>query len=564
MLRVGSRGDDVRELQTFLASEGYSIGSLDGIFGPKTKAAVRAFQKDQGIVVDGVVGPATQGKIDTFGEVTPTPAPAPAAGGGGTVLATIATNEDNYEQVRQQYLEATGFLAYVGEDFRLHFQASPASLKALQDVGTYTIYTAPGAALPPLNTDVTKGDDFEAPQEGLIPPEGAEGTRGIMSGGTLHRVKNDEGQLDFYVVAYEYPPGSGHSFYYRFEDLETLKASVGDSFGGIEIGDGIFEKDLKDWTDGGDSNEILGITGSFTGFINDLIREVASRAGIGDPTRLGKALTDPGIQLIMAKAAEGEWSDAQVKAALRNNDYYKNVLYPGIENFYGKTDNPEGAYALYKQNVTSNLETLGIPRDADGSYDSTMKDMLDAGISDTKFAAFTPTFLRAQSNDLYRLSINKWLAAAGMAPLGSFDSFFDLLEGTAPSEINEIVELAGLSFIASEQGFLVADNLLRDIAERTDLSESQISEMFLESDRDLLALGPAGLRVAGVSQKEIIATRAGFTTGNRTLVEMQNLISKVKKEQGIADDPTATIFTDFNREGAPIKKGLQVTISEGA
>ncbi len=403
-----------------------------------------------------------------------------------------------------------------------------------------------------------------ADDPGLIRPEGAEGLAGIMAGGTLHRIKNEEGQQDFYVVAYEYPPGSGHSFYYRFNDLETLKASIGEDFGGVEIGDQIQEKDLDSWTDGGDSNEILGITGSFTGFINDLTREVAARAGIDDPTRLGKALANEGIQLVMAKAAEGEWSDAQVKAALRNEAYYKDVLYPGIENFYGQTDNPEGAYALYKQNVTSNLETLGVPKDADGSFDSTIADMLNAKISDVKFAAFTPTFLRAQGNDPYRESINKWLAAAGLAPLADFDSFFDLLEGNAPQEINEIVELAGISFIASEQGLNIGENLIREIAERTDLSESQIASSFLESDRDLLALGDAGLRTMGITQAEIIATRAGFTTSDRSLVEMQNLIRKVKIEQGIKDDPTATIFTDFNREGAPIKKGLQSTISEGA
>jgi hypothetical protein len=89
--------------------------------------------------------------------------------------------------------------------------------------------------------------------------------------------------------------------------------------------------------------------------------------------------------------------------------------------------------------------------------------------------------------------------------------------------------------------------------------------MFGQSDRDLLALGAAGLRTAGgLTINDIVATRTGFTTGDRSLGEMENLIAKVKKEQGIADDPTATIFTDFNREGAPIKKGLQATISEGA
>ena len=414
----------------------------------------------------------------------------------------------------------------------------------------------------------TDAQDFVAPQEGLIEPEGkdeAKGLEGIMAGGTLTRVKNEEGQEDFYIVSYEYPPGSGHSFYYRFNDLETLKASVGDDFAGIDMDpDGMNEADLKEWTDGGDSNEILGITGSFTGYINDLVNEVSANAGIDDPTRLGKALANEGVQLIMAKAAEGEWSNARVKAALRDNDYYKDVLYPGIENFYGQTDNPEAAFAMYQQNVTANLDKLGIPKDADGSYGSTIKSMLDSGITDTRFAAFAPTFLRTQGNEEYRKNVNKWLEASGQAPLSDFNSFFDLLAGNSPQEIKDVVELAGLSYVASQQGLGLGEDLIQQIAERTDMSDQQVGEAFSASDRDLLALGPEGLRTAGISMNDIVATRSGFTTGARSLGEMQNLIRKVKTEQGIADDPTATIFTDFNREGAPVKRGLAATISEGA
>jgi len=324
------------------------------------------------------------------------------------------------------------------------------------------------------------------------------------------------------------------------------------------------EEELQDWTDGGDSNEILGVSGSFNGMINDLVDEVSANAGIDDPTRLGLALQNEGIQIVMAKAAEGEWSDARVKAALRNEPYYKDILYPGIDNFYGRTDNPEAAYAMYQQNVTANLEKLGVDRDADGSYDSTISDMLDSGVSDTKFAQFTPNFLRAQGNDGYRADINKWLAAAGQAPLSDFDSFFDLLSGNSPQEINEVVELAGLSYVASQQGLGLGDDLIRQIAERTDMSDQQVGEAFTQSDRDLLALGAEGLRTAGISMNDSVATRSGFTTGNRSLGEMQNLIRKVKTEQGIKDDPTATLFTDFNREGAPIKKGLGANIAEGA
>ena len=502
MLRKGSRGDDVVELQQFLIDQGYNLNQwgADGIFGNETLAAVRSFQADQGLTIDGVVGPNTFGAID---EVR-------------TAVADVPQVPD------PEVVE-----------------------------------------VPEVPTEPEFGDDPEDSPD-VIQPEGGEGFAGIMAGGTLHLVDNPEGQVDFYVVSYEYPPGSGHSFYYRFESLATLKASIGPDLEGVDRGGTITETSLNNWTDGGDSNEVLGIPGSFQGYMNDITRDVAAKAGISDPTRLGLALADPSIQIIMAKAAEGDWTDAQVKAEMRNNEYYKDVLYPGIENFYGMTDNPEAAYAMYKQNVTSNLEKLGIPRDADGSFDTTYKAMLDAGVSDVNFATFTPTFLRAQENDGYRENLNQWLASAGLATMDDFGSFYDLLGGNAPAAINEVVELAGISYIANETGLNVGDTLIKEIADRTDLSTDQIAEMFLSSDKDLLALGDAGLRTAGITAQDVISTRAGFTTGTRSLGEMESLISKIKKEQGISDDPTATIFTDFNREGAPIKKGLQSTISEGA
>ncbi|MFC2170507.1 peptidoglycan-binding protein [Calditrichota bacterium] len=50
---------DIKSLQHNLHRLGYDPGSIDGILGPKTRAAVREFQHDHGLLVDGVPGPKT-------------------------------------------------------------------------------------------------------------------------------------------------------------------------------------------------------------------------------------------------------------------------------------------------------------------------------------------------------------------------------------------------------------------------------------------------------------------------------------------------------------------------
>lgn len=59
VLKVGSSGAQVKTLQTKLNNWGYDAGTVDGIFGSKTQAAVKRFQQKNGLVVDGIVGAKT-------------------------------------------------------------------------------------------------------------------------------------------------------------------------------------------------------------------------------------------------------------------------------------------------------------------------------------------------------------------------------------------------------------------------------------------------------------------------------------------------------------------------
>ncbi|MBY7142791.1 C40 family peptidase [Virgibacillus sp. NKC19-3] len=58
LVSTGDRGESVSEVQSTLNDKGYNLNE-DGIFGPNTDGAVKDFQEDRGLLVDGIVGSET-------------------------------------------------------------------------------------------------------------------------------------------------------------------------------------------------------------------------------------------------------------------------------------------------------------------------------------------------------------------------------------------------------------------------------------------------------------------------------------------------------------------------
>ena len=83
----GSTGSAVTKLQTILREQGYDL-AVDGIFGVKTQAAVRDYQKKNALKLDGIVGPETWGSLLA---VPSAPAAAPSGGTGGSSAAPGGT-----------------------------------------------------------------------------------------------------------------------------------------------------------------------------------------------------------------------------------------------------------------------------------------------------------------------------------------------------------------------------------------------------------------------------------------------------------------------------------------
>ncbi|MDD4546391.1 MAG: spore cortex-lytic enzyme [Oscillospiraceae bacterium] len=83
--KQGSSGSEVRQIQTKLKNWGYYKGSVDGIFGSKTRAAVVWFQRKNGLKVDGIAGPQTLAAMGIF-----TKSSSPSSTGGQSNLNLLA------------------------------------------------------------------------------------------------------------------------------------------------------------------------------------------------------------------------------------------------------------------------------------------------------------------------------------------------------------------------------------------------------------------------------------------------------------------------------------------
>ena len=65
--KEGDRGEAVRQIQQALTRAGFPVGD-DGVWGPKTTEAVRAFQKSRGLAADGIAGPKTMAALEGGGD----------------------------------------------------------------------------------------------------------------------------------------------------------------------------------------------------------------------------------------------------------------------------------------------------------------------------------------------------------------------------------------------------------------------------------------------------------------------------------------------------------------
>lgn len=134
----GDKGPSIRDLQRKLGV------TADGIFGPRTKAAVVTVQRRAGLVPDGVVGPKTRTVLG-IGTARPAPAPAPSATNKGDRVVAFAR-----AQIGKRYVwGATGPSTYdcsglTGAAYRAAGISIPRTSSQQRAAGRVTTSPVPG------------------------------------------------------------------------------------------------------------------------------------------------------------------------------------------------------------------------------------------------------------------------------------------------------------------------------------------------------------------------------------------------------------------------------------
>jgi len=384
-------------------------------------------------------------------------------------------------------------------------------------------------------------------------PKGSgQGFPGLLQGGQITKIER-EGAANLWLAAYQYPPNSGNFFTFQFESLEQIDATLGDGWWQRPQ----WQVDIKDeeWLASPDvtlvdsAAAVIGIPGTFTGLMTEIQMQTALDMGITDPGLLGQYLSSPEIQLSLAKGGLADWSPERIQAEIRNTDFYRNDLYPGIDQFFnlGSTS-PEADWARYRNNVAASLETLGLENTR-----ANVGSLITSGISDQRFNEFAPVFKRE-----YAAAVNQW-AETRLGRTLDFNEIFDIFDGTPAPDLARVIEEGNLQFAADQTSLGVESQMISRLAKQTDLTETQIRANFNNAELGLLALGDVGLERAGLSQRQLVNAAFGLTSGGAegrlSAAEITQRAGKFAREQGLLDDPKAQLFVGFNEDGTPRRPG---------
>lgn len=502
MLRSGSRGTAVTELQQWLADNGFDPGPIDGIFGPKTLAAVKAFQTEAGISVDGIVGPQTTGAMDSWApatttEPTPTtttqPAPTPTSGtvdAGGVAIKQGTENEEvasvgvgvdtgdpetkltilTAKEMNWYFDKAAGkwYVGYglPGSDKELLFEAAPDQMDALFGTGmrpvTYTTQS--------LNNLLSRDKYTFA---GNIAEMEGEGT-----------------------------------FENEFDKMISLALDEGR---------------LPEWATG--SKEIYDL-----------------------------------LYIAQAENKSDEW----LVDAISTTQAFKSRFGDAVDAFKkaGNLTTIEGvsAFLEYEAGVKQSLKAAGYSSDVVSPQ--LISGLVGGGYSLTTVNDTINKFKRMQDYAPAMDAFNSVLQANGLDPVNSLQGMYDFVSGQAPADMYTIYEASSFAEAAGAAGltdlFTAEDAMQAALETEGNSSLHDITKGMQTAASTLLRFrNQVDMNQFGLDHEELIDISLGLVpSSGRTSAEineaMQRAVSQAQKELGERGKP----FTGFNQAGTPQQRSL--------
>ncbi len=205
-LKKGSTGDAVKKLQKRLKELGYYTPGVDGSYGDRTVEAVKAFQKNNKLTVDGVAGPVTQNKLYSSSAVAATTDKVEE----DTAISDTLKKGDTGYAVRklQQRLKELGYYT-PGVDGSYGYR----TVESVQAFQKKNGLTADGVAGPTTQAKLYSDSAKPAKDPVVQEPEADDGT--LKEGSTGEAVKKLQRRLK--ELGY-YTPGVDGSYGYRTVD----------------------------------------------------------------------------------------------------------------------------------------------------------------------------------------------------------------------------------------------------------------------------------------------------------------------------------------------------------
>ena len=150
VLRPGDKGDAVKEAQTWLKAYGYYTGKIDGVYGDATTKAVRHFQQNNDLTMDGKIGSKTRAILTSGGAVPASAKPAPTEPATANTAAEI--------KAAQTLLKQYGY--YGG---KLNGKLDSATKEAIKNFQHYNKLTENGKLDTETLTKLNGSDVVKAP-----------------------------------------------------------------------------------------------------------------------------------------------------------------------------------------------------------------------------------------------------------------------------------------------------------------------------------------------------------------------------------------------------------------